>query len=159
MTLLFTSRQTAWRVLALALLPPASVFAQKAALVQNIDDGIRAPYQAAASASGCNYPGNCAIVFPAVPAGHRHMIEQISCYVSLKAGGSLNAPLFLSSQAFRAERAYLAPQWVASLTYISNAPALLYYEAGEQPRVDAYSAGGAYSSFSCTLSGRDVTVP
>ena len=143
-------------VCAALLLLTSGAFAQKAALVQEINDGARVPYQQSLFASNCNFAGDCAVVFPAVPSGHRVVVENISCFASLVAG-ALVGPFTLGSQTFRNARVFVPAVAMGNSSYAANASTLLYYEAGEQPRVDTYSSA-AYSSFICTLTGRDVTL-
>jgi hypothetical protein len=137
------------------LLATGSALAQKAALVQNIDDDARVPYQVFQFGANCNSPGDCAIVFPAVPAGRRVVIEHLSCFVSLQSG-SLTAPITVGSQYSNARNFAIAS--ATGPSYVANSSVLLYVEAGDQPRVDALSSG-PYSVFFCNLTGRSVAIP
>lgn len=141
---------------AIALSTASAAWAQKAALVQDIDDNVRVPYQQFSVGYNCNFAGNCAALFPVVPPGHRVVVETLSC-VALLTGGTLFLPIYLSGPANQVQ-IFVPPVPIGASRYTANLNTLVYFNSGEQPRIDAYSSG-PYSNFSCTLTGRDVTLP
>jgi hypothetical protein len=148
-------------VCAIPLLAGSALAQTRAVLIQNLDESIRAPYQEAAFVN-CN-TFQCTLFFPAVPAGRRRTVEQVSCSIFLPSGtaeGRMQS-LELSFQDRRPVRAYLpyAANPGSSILFTSNAATLLFFNAGDAPRVDASSVAGAIASMSCTLSGREIAVP
>lgn len=139
-------------VVALAAGP---AFAQRAALVQNVDDSLRNPYQETMAIS-CS-PA-CHLTFSPVPAGRRRVVENVSCRTTIPEGGLLEVTLSNPPHA----TVYLPLQRspATSLVYFANAATQVFYEAGEAPVVTSGALSpGRVTFLSCTLTGREVTVP
>ena len=109
------------------------------------------PYQEFASASGCTFQGDCAIVFPAVTA--QTLILHASCAFTLANGASLSfASLGTQNDNPRDElQFFVNPNSVTS--YGINAETYLFVPAGDQPRIDVFSLGAPVGDLICTLSG------
>jgi hypothetical protein len=124
----------------------------RAALVKNVDEPGRAPYQHTVdfSPGECTTPSFCIVEFPAVPAGKRLVVENITVYAAVAEGGAPTllafGDLFVTNQG---NRYVLAPAFTQSMTaFGSTFHALdravrVYYEPGEIPKVKI----GASASF------------
>lgn len=132
--------------------------AQRAALVANIDDSLRNPYQEF-QRNGCN--GNlCTVTFSSVPAGRRRVVEFVSCKTETQ---GTTRQLVLFSTASQAQT------WLPITagngdpgSFFSSVPTLMFYEAGDAPRVFTFTAGVTSTQamgIACTLSGREITAP
>ena len=143
-------------IVLLAVAGPAP--AQRAALTQDTDDDSRVPYQEGIFPS-CPFAGDCAMVYSPVPAGKRRVIEYISCAIFVTGGFGVQT-VSLNSQGFRNARGFfpITTNGYAPGTFIVNSPTLLYFNAGETPRIDAYTSGGTVSTAVCTLTGREITL-
>lgn len=141
------------------LLAATPALAQAPILTRNADEPGRNPYQEAQLTS-CTDPGDCSVVFATVPTSRRRVVEYANCEVDLGASGGLIG-VNLGSQAPRLPRASLPFQTLPALPSrsIVNAGTHLYYEAGEQPRVDAYTVGSGTPFMLCTITGYDITLP
>lgn len=139
-------------VLALAAGP---VFAQRAALVQNVDDSLRNPYQERQTVF-CNL--FCQLAFSPVPAGRRRVVEYASCRTTVPEGSVLEVILAnLGPAAF----VYLPLQRspATSQVYFANGATQLFFEAGEAPSVTSGALSpGRISFLQCTLTGREITL-
>lgn len=148
------------RLAALVILAAGSAAqAQRAALVQDADAEIRAPYQEAAYGS-CSFAGVCAMTFSAVPAGRRREVSYASCYLYTSNVASSVEYVELSSQVtlptsrvFLPVVAYPGTSW----SYNATAKTQAYYEPGVVPRIQAYTSARMVL-FTCTLSGREVAI-
>ena len=69
--------------------------------------------------------------------------------------------LSLNEASFRTARAFLpmTTSPASSQQFVSNTPTLLIFNAGETPRVDAFSVGGKIDTLLCTLMGREIAIP
>jgi hypothetical protein len=131
------------RTLVLALVALASGIwagnaqAQKAALVENIDEPGRNPYQASVIFN--QDPTNCTQFvctadFPAVPAGKRLVITYASALYGLTSGGSApNVALTIDGNIFGTRALLPVPQPDGFNTYIVGSPITFYVDAGHQP--------------------------
>ncbi len=142
-----------------AKVAPAVTTASRAAQVQITDDSAHAPYQEGGLAN-CTFAGVCTVLFSAVPAGHRHVIEHFSCSVYVPAPGVPRYVALLSNQ-FSLPRDFSPmsrspadpAQW-----FVNNAT-LLHFEAGEAPVAYAFADGGPIQELFCTVTGRDILLP
>ena len=113
---------------------PAIAQAVRAALVANVDDPGRIPYEAIAD---CQAPsGSCNVFLPAVPAGKRLVITHVSSSVITNVpGGTLVFPQLRRNG--DVSGAFLPTTFQGSslgLNYfIFNQPALAYYDPGQSP--------------------------
>ncbi len=132
--------------------------AQRATLTQDTESDARSPYQEGIFHS-CPYAGDCAMLFSPVAAGKRRVIEYVSCVFAVTGGAGVQT-VSLNSQGFRNARGFFQIQSSAYApgTFIVNSPTLLYFNAGEIPRIDAYTSGGTVSDAVCTLTGREITL-
>lgn len=147
------------RIAATAQVAPAVTTAPRAAQVQVVDDEAHAPYQEG-GLSNCTFAGVCTVLFSAVPAGHRHVIEHFSCSVYVPAPGVPRYVALLSNQ-FSLPRDFSplsrSPADVAQW-FVNNAT-LLHFEAGEAPVAYAFADSGPIQELFCTVTGRDIAVP
>lgn len=130
------------------------VFAQRAALVQNIDDSLRNPYQEVKSML-CSV--SCTLEFSKVPPGRRRVVENVSCRTT---STSPIAEVALLANPDHSGRVFIPVE--RSLTggvfYYARLATQYFYAAGEAPLVT--SVGEApVGSLWCTLSGREIAVP
>jgi hypothetical protein len=111
------------------------------------------PYQEFASASGCTYQGDCAIVFPAVTA--QTLILRASCAFSLQNGASISfASLGTQNDNPRDELQFIVYASSNSATsYGINAETYLFVATGDQPRIDVFSLGAPVVDLICTVTG------
>lgn len=132
--------------------------AQRAAMVANIDDSLRSPYQEY-QRNACN--GNlCTVTFSTVPAGRRRVVEFVSCRTLTQ--GTTRQLVLLTT-------ANQAQTWLPITagngdpgSFFSSVPTLMFYEAGDAPKVFTFTGGVTSTqgmAIDCTLSGREITVP
>ena len=130
------------------------------ALVQDVDSDARAPWQEA-QVVACQFAGDCAMTgFTTVAAGRRRVIEYVTCIISMTGGSGVVQTLSLNATSFRTPRAFF-PTTAAPATpgtYIGGGTTLIYFNAGETPRLDAFTSLPA-SQIICTMTGREVAVP
>ena len=138
-------------------LPPA--WAQSAIVTQNNDEPGRNPFQEA-QLSSCSAHGDCVLLFGAVPSKLRRVVEYANCEIDVVPGGSLIG-VNLGSNSQKLVRAALPFTLTPALPTraIVNAATRLYYETGEQPRVDALTLNAGVAFQLCTISGYDVKIP
>ena len=107
------------------------------AIVSNMDDQGRTPYQAqilGTSAANCPAEGSCAFTFDAVPAGHRLVVQHVSMEIQAAANSvpalvSLGASLGSAVTVFPAT--VQAPADVPTIVF--DQPVLAYFDAGQTP--------------------------
>lgn len=122
---------------------------------ENVTDPITHPYQQSAYTSCASFAGgDCAIVFPAITTG-RTLLLRASCTFSLAPGGKVEWTS-VSQQGGSVSNAlqiitYATVDGVT--TYGINAETYLFYDTGQQPRIDVYTSGGAVQTLNCTLTG------
>ena len=137
----------------------AATVAPKAALVQVVDDDAHAPYKEGVF-TGCTLPGVCTVAFSPVPAGHRRIVEHLSCSVYVATPGALRYVAFLANS-FTAPRDF--EPFTRSVAdggqYFVNTPAMFPFEAGETPLIYAYADTSPIQDLTCTATGRDILVP
>ena len=110
----------------------------RAALVQNVDDPGRIPYQASVlgtTGANCSIIG-CTFAFAPVPAGHRLVVQHVSMFIqpnanSVPAGVSLTAKT--ASSAFLVNVVFHATVQAADNDIRFDQPVMAYFDAGETP--------------------------
>jgi hypothetical protein len=141
-----------------ALAVPAVTTTVKAAQVQIADDEAHAPYKEGVF-SGCTVAGVCTVAFSAVPAGHRRIVEHLSCSVYVASSGALRYVAFLASNFTAPREFYPYTRSVADAgQYFVHAPTLFPFEAGETPLVYAFADAQPIQELTCTATGRDITL-
>lgn len=140
-------------VLALAAGP---VFAQRAVLVQNVDDSLRNPYQERQTVF-CNL--FCQLAFSPVPVGRRRVVEYASCRTTVPEGSVLEVVLSNPGpSAFIYLPLLRSP--ATSQVFFANGATQVFFEAGEAPVVTSSALSpGRISFLQCTLTGREITLP
>ena len=107
------------------------------AIVSNIDDRGRIPYQAqiyGTSNTNCPAEGSCAFTFDAVPAGHRLVVQHVSMEIQA-AANSVPALVSLGASLGSAVTVFPATVQVAGdvPTIAFDQPVLAYFNAGQTP--------------------------
>ena len=139
--------------------------AQRAALVQNIDEPARSPYQEQAT---CGYNGSnsCRLNLRAVPAGHRREIRVVSCYAQAYHSGNPGATLtFQTVSLYATVPAYIE----LPIPFQSRLPGTpyngaayaqtsMFFEPGDVPFI-SISTSEFLGSASCTVTGHEIAIP
>ncbi len=143
---------------------PAAAFAPaatavKAAIVQSVDDDAHGPYKEGVFAS-CTVAGVCTVAFSTVPAGHRRIVEHLSCSLYVSTTGALLYVAFLANS-FAAPREFTPYTRSAADAgqYVVDVPTVFPFEAGETPLIYAYADTSPIQDLTCTVMGRDVLAP
>jgi hypothetical protein len=133
--------------------------AARAALVQIADDRAHGAYQEGGLAN-CTFAGVCTVSYSPVPAGHRRLVEHMSCSVYVPSPGIVRYVALLANtfalprDFFPMTRSPADPaQWFV------NSPTLLSFAAGESPVAYAFADNGPIQELFCTISGRDIVLP
>lgn len=148
--------------LARAALAPAATPAAttpKAAFVEVIDDDAHGAYKEGVFTS-CSVAGVCTVSFSTVAAGHRRVIEHLSCSLYVSTTGALRYVAFLADS-FTAPRDWMPYTRSAADAgqYFINSAALFPFEAGETPLVYAFADAAPIQDLTCTATGRDIVLP
>jgi hypothetical protein len=140
-------------VLVFAILWASTANAQTPTRVQNIQDPIDHPYQQRVYAP-CTQAGDCAAIFPATTA-KRTLVLHASCIFSIVNGGSvIEAVLSEPSSAVQnAFQSFKSGTESTSTVYGINAETYMFFEKGQQPRLDVFSSDQPVNGLACTLSG------
>lgn len=122
----------------------------RAALVKNVDEKGRAPYQQSGFVQCTNGNSFCDLFLPAVPANKRLVVEHVSANIFAPVG--LNGTFLIvggNTSSALPGRSTSAPTLLAV-----NETVLMYFEAGASPlyRVVPSVADGS-ASFSATITG------
>jgi hypothetical protein len=148
-----THRMLAFAIVILASFAAPISYAQKAALVKNVDERGRSPYIVRVS---CAQPLtiSCFASAAAVPAGKRLVIEHISAQIQLRDPAKLALlDIFVTSVGFVA---FFPATFVNDdgqfSNWVVNETTLVYAEAGAIPTVDL-SATGVNVNLTAVLSG------
>jgi hypothetical protein len=129
----------------------------RAALVQNVDEHGRIPYQSTSQGGNCNGVLQCDAFFPAVPNNKRLVITHFDTLVFVQNSGSL-IYMFLSTApaTFSSNKAYpeftAGPPYAGDNTFISSRSVQFYVDAGSAPVVHFNASQGVYP-VSLTLTG------
>jgi hypothetical protein len=131
----------------------------RAAQVQIVDDEAHSPYQEG-GLSNCTFAGACTVFFSAVPAGHRRLVEHLSCSVYVPSPGVLRYVALLADT-FALPRDFFpfTRSPADSAQSFVNSPTLLNFSAGEKPVAYTFADGGPIQELFCTVSGRDIVSP
>jgi len=111
--------------------------------VRDVDERGRAPYM---QFQGRSCPGGaqiCEVVFPAVPAGKRLVLEHVNASINFAAGGIRRAALLIRELGI-----FVLPVRSTSDPNLSivNEPTLTYYESGQTPVFQMVMQDGADAS-------------
>jgi hypothetical protein len=111
----------------------------RAALVKNLDEKGRNPYIQHVFSSCSGSSGLCDLIYPAVPAGKRLVIERVSANIAADAG--INGTFL----ALPNGGAFALPGRTTSLPslFAVNEGVLAYYDAGQSPVVRIALSGTA----------------
>ena len=136
----------------------AAAVAPKAAAVQIVDDDAHAPFKEGVFAT-CSVAGVCTVAFSTVPAGHRRVVEHLSCSVYVATTGALRYVAFLANS-FTAPRDFVpytrSPADAGQ--YFVYVQSLFPFEAGETPLIYAYADTSPIQDLTCTITGRDIVL-
>ena len=130
----------------------------RAALVQDRDNVGRNLYQQVNSCNGVVNP--CVINFPAVPAGQRVVITQVSALLVLPTGvAPLNAEL-RGAGVFQFLPAIAVPaNFSGESDYVVNQTVLASYDAGQVPEVAVFVPSSSAFTALASISGYMITIP
>jgi hypothetical protein len=144
---------------------PAVADAQKPALVKNVDEPGRNPYQQGMlfnqSTQVCtNFV--CTLWFNPVPAGYRLVVTHVSVRYRL-ADNSIEAYTTLGSDGNMASDIVLpAPSFIGNNYYVVSSPVTFYVESGSSPTLflsgNRVDASGSYSA-QASIVGYLVAIP
>lgn len=136
------------------LATPAVTVPVKAAQVQVVDDAAHAACKEGVF-TGCSAAGVCT-----VPAGHRRLVEHLSCSIHVSTTGALRYVAFLANS-FSAPRDFVPYTRSAADAgqYFVHVPEMFPFDAGETPLIYAYADMSPIQDLTRTISGRDILVP
>jgi hypothetical protein len=117
--------------------------AAQATPVREVDDPGRIPYESEQTIGA----GQDRFIFPAVPAGHRLVIQHVSAIVIFPSVVSEVTVAVTSPEGFSS---FLPPIFANSIRF--DQPVQLYVDAGNSPKV-VVSANSAVNTGSATLTG------
>ena len=130
----------------------------RAALVQDRDSVGRNLYQSVNNCSNVTNP--CVIAFPAVPAGQRLIITQVSALLIMPPGVTpLNAEL-RGANVFQFLPAIATPgNFAGESDYVVNQTVLASYDAGQSPEVAVFVPSPSAFSAEASISGYMIAIP
>lgn len=133
--------------------------APKAAQVQIVDDEAHGAYKEGVF-TGCSLAGVCTVLFSPVPAGHRRLVEHLSCSIYVSTTSALRYVAFLANS-FTAPRDWMPYTRSAADAgqYFVNSAAMFPFESGETPMIYAYADAAPIQDLTCTATGRDIVLP
>ena len=135
----------------------------RAAIVQDRDSKARNLYQAVDSCFNVANP--CVIAFPAVPAGKRLIIEQVSALATLPTAAAGTIDMIELRGANGSNVFQFLPvvpsigNFGGQVQYATNQTVLAAYDAGQVPQVDAFVASGATFTVLASISGYMIDIP
>jgi hypothetical protein len=111
------------------------------------------PYQETESAN-CTAQGDCAVVFPATTASQT-LVTHASCSFFLATGGAVTVAVVgrQTTGPINAVSVFSYATASGGANNAFNADTYLFYDKGQQPRVDVISLNEPVQSLYCTLSG------
>jgi len=123
------------------------------ALVENIDEPTRHPYQQT-GANNCSLAGDCEVAFPAVTAGETLLLHA-SCSFSMASTGAITSAILSSSFGGPADAlpVFTYGTFDGVTNYVINASTYLFSAKGDQPRLDVFAASMPVQGLVCTISG------
>lgn len=110
---------------------PAIAQVVRAAVVKNIDEKGRIPYQVSGSCLAPVAGISCSVPFPAVPANRRFVIEYVNTEFTRTAGFDPTAALSFIGTDNLSHRFELPTFFRSGSTYGLSTPVLIYLEAGQ----------------------------
>jgi hypothetical protein len=120
----------------------------RAALVRNIDEPGRSPYQSAVL-NGAFTPDTCFVEFAPVPPNKRLVVEHVSAYVAVGGATTLLLGKFLVPNLANGPKVFFSAASVGFQQWATSQSMTLYVEPGGVPRV----AFTITSNIPCTASG------
>jgi hypothetical protein len=145
----------------LALASAGAAAASRPIVTESIDEPGRTPYQENRQ-NLCGLSQGCEIVYSAVPAGVRRIVDRISCEGLTDTANSVS---FLSLLPYdgAALRAFI-PVTTGPLAkeFLVNTATQIYFDTGDTPTVFGLPielSGAAITSLECTLVGHDIALP
>lgn len=130
----------------------------RAALVQDRDAVGRNLYQAVLSCNNTNNP--CVITFPAVPAGKRLIITQVSAIARMAEATSMVSIQLRGGSVFQFVPVVATPNnFGGEFEYVANGTVLAGYEATETPNIDAFAATSNPFTVLASISGYMIDIP
>jgi hypothetical protein len=130
---------------------------------QDVDNAARNFYQATSSTGGCS--GTCVVTFPAVPAGKRLIVQQVSSLVTIAVTGATPpADVELrdstGSLVFQFLPVVATPgNFGAQTQFTAHAGVLASYDSSQIPTVDAFIPSNQPYSLLATVSGHMINFP
>lgn len=149
----------------MAALVMAPSFAQtRAALVKNVNEPGRTPYQSAVNfnpGTGCSSAACNFVSFPVVPAGKRLVVKQLTILVGVATTGQPTVLAFSSSPGCsNCSNRAIVTGWVNAglLTggvnfWAVDRPVHVFFEAGETPQIKMYASANFAFVGNATLHG------
>jgi hypothetical protein len=130
----------------------------RAALVQDRAAEGRNLYQAV---NRCNHsPDPCVITFPAVPAGKRLIVKQVSALASMAEANSLVSIQLRGASVFQFLPLVASPgNFTNQFDYTASGSVLASYDASQAPNVDAFAATGNPFTVVASISGYMIDIP
>jgi hypothetical protein len=135
-------------------------FAQiRPAYTKNVDEPGRLPYQNIVNfdSGSCISTSFCIVSFPAVPAGKRLVVEEITVLAGVASGGSPNLVAFGDDFATNVGNIYIVkndfsvgPTIIGNTFFSMDRPVHVFYEPGATPKVKI-SVSTAFA-FVCNMS-------
>jgi hypothetical protein len=144
---------------------PATAYAQKPALVRNVDEPGRSPYQQVLlfnqSTQVCtNYV--CTLWFNPVPAGYRLVVTHVSARFRLADNGSEAYTTLGYDGNLASDIVLPAPSFIGYNYYVVSSPVTFYVEPGSSPTLslsgNRVDASGSYSA-QASIVGYLVAIP
>jgi hypothetical protein len=128
-----------------------SVMAQtRAALVKNVDEKGRNPYEAIVPCTATPDTSVCFVNIAPVPAGKRLVLEYVHAFIYT---GTSYAPFVTIDSEDGGTLAGFAPTGIGSSFYVVNSPLLLYVEPGKRVYFRAGGVAPAGYAGSVTFTG------
>ncbi|HLK62575.1 MAG TPA: hypothetical protein VKU19_03990 [Bryobacteraceae bacterium] len=124
----------------------------RAAVIKNIDEKGRVPYMQS-GAVGCGSQGLCDLIFPAVPANKRLVLEHVSGNFNPNPGAGING-IFLEGAGGFAVFSLPGSSMATPEIVAVNQPVLAFFEAGQTPFIRvAWSSTTNTGAFTAVVSG------
>jgi hypothetical protein len=142
------------------LLASSQSFGAAPTPVEDFSDQLRHPYQAYAANTKCLFQGNCSVVFRSI-LGARVVILHASCEFFLASGGvvqkvTLSGANFGGANARNILPAFAYASQNTGTAWAVNADTHLFFNHGDQPRIDVLSGTVQVQSLDCTISGYGI---
>lgn len=137
----------------------ATAFAQpKPALVKDVDQPARSPYQETKESPSCD--GSCVLQFSPVPAGKRLVLNWVNIGYIADSADSPGAASLTPGDASSTIFYFLPTSQSSTALTVFNAPVTMYVNAGASPTLTVLATTSALAkSVTGTLVGYYVSVP